>query len=155
MIGWTEALFGSGPDLDTLQMVDRALAVFVLPLAMIRLSGRRSFGQGRPFDTCITVLLGSVLSRAVVGASPFWPAVLACAALVLLHRIVGIASIRSAWFERLVSGDKRELVRNGVRVEQEMRKGLITARDLDEAIRARRATRARRSVVQCWSGTAP
>lgn len=137
MIGWTEALFGSGPDLDTLQMVDRALAVFVLALAMIRLSGRRSFGQGRPFDTCITVLLGSVLSRAVVGASPFWPTVLACAALVLLHRIVGIASIRSTWFERLVSGDKRELVRNGVLVEQEMRKGLITKRDLDEAVRAK------------------
>lgn len=89
---------------------DRALAVFVLTLAMIRLSGRRSFGQRRPFDACIAVLPGSVLSRAVVGASPFWPTVFACFALVAVRRLVSVASCRSPWFERLASGDKRELV---------------------------------------------
>ena len=137
MSDWTATLFGSGADLNALQMVDRGIAVFVLTLAMIRLSGRRSFGQRRPFDACVTVLLGSVLSRAVVGASPFWATVLACAALVALHRIVGMASFRSAWFERLVSGDKRELVRAGSRDDEQMRKALITPRDLDEAVRAK------------------
>jgi uncharacterized membrane protein YcaP (DUF421 family) len=64
-------LFGEGTDLGPLQMALRALAVFVLALAMIRTAGRRSIGQHRPFDACTTVLLGAVLSRAVVGASPF------------------------------------------------------------------------------------
>jgi len=132
-----DMLFGSGSDLDSLQMVDRGLAVFVLTLAMIRLSGRRSFGQNRPFDACTTVLLGSVLSRAVVGASPFWPTVLSGVAIVVLHRLVGMASFRWRWFESLVSGDKRELVRDGARNGDEMRKGLITSRDLDEAVRAK------------------
>ena len=128
-------LFGEGPELGALQMALRSAVVFVLALAMIRVSGRRSFGQRRPFDACTTVLLGAVLSRAVVGASPFWATMAAGAVIVLLHRLVAMASLRWPRFERLVSGDKRELVRDGVRDQQEMDKALITARDLDEAVR--------------------
>jgi uncharacterized membrane protein YcaP (DUF421 family) len=130
-----ETLFGSGDRLDALQMALRAAAVFVLALAMIRVSGRRSLGQRRPFDACTTVLLGAVLSRAVVGASPFWPTMAAGSVIVLLHRLVAMASLRWPRFESLVSGDKRELVRDGRRDADEMRKALITQRDLDEAVR--------------------
>ena len=128
-------LFGEGEHLDALQMTLRAAATFVLTLSMVRISGRRSIGQHRAFDFCIAVLLGSVLSRAVVGASPFWPTMSAGAALVLLHRAVAMASLRWPWFESLVSGDKRELVRDGRRDQREMDKALITPRDLDEAVR--------------------
>lgn len=130
-----QILFGDGERLDALQMAMRSAIVFVLALAMIRISGRRSFGQRRPFDACTTVLLGAVLSRAVVGASPFWPTMAAGAVIVLLHRVVAMASQRWPCFETLVSGDKRELVRDGRRDEEEMRKALITQRDLDESVR--------------------
>src|SRR5262252_4067159 len=89
-----DTLFGSGSELNTLQMGLRAVAVFVLALAMIRVAGRSSFGQHRPFDACTTVLLGAVLSRAVVGASPFWATMVAGAAIVALHRAVALASLR-------------------------------------------------------------
>jgi uncharacterized membrane protein YcaP (DUF421 family) len=130
-------LFGEGTDLGPLQMALRALAVFVLALAMIRTAGRRSIGQHRPFDACTTVLLGAVLSRAVVGASPFRATMAAGLTIVVLHRLVGMASVRWPWFESLVSGDKRVLVRDGRRDESEMRKALITPRDMDEAVRKR------------------
>jgi len=130
-----ETLFGSNSDLNPLQMGLRAGAVFVLALAMIRASGRRSFGQRRPFDACTTVLLGAVLSRGVVGASPFWATMAAGATLVLLHRLIAMACLKWNWFDMLVSGDKRELAGpSGMNID-EMRKGLITRRDLDEAIR--------------------
>jgi len=130
-------LFGDGTDLDPLQMALRALAVFVLTLTMIRMSGRRSIGQHRVFDACTTVLLGAVLSRAVVGASPFWATMAAGLTIVVLHRLVAMASVRWPWFESLISGDKRVLVHGGRRDEAEMRKALITPRDLDEAMRKR------------------
>lgn len=130
-----DTLFGSGDELDALQMSLRAAAVFLLALTMIRVSGRRSFGQHRPFDACATVLLGAVLSRAVVGASPFGPTMAAGAVIVLLHRLIAMASLRWPRVEQLVSGDKIELVRDGLRDPHEMRQGLITPRDLDEAIR--------------------
>jgi uncharacterized membrane protein YcaP (DUF421 family) len=137
MSGLVDTLFGSGSDLDGLQMVDRGIAVFVLALLMVRMAGRRSFGQHRPFDACATVLLGSVLSRAVVGASPFWPTMLSGVAIVAMHRLIGMASVRWPAFERLVSGDKRELVKDGMRDAHEMGRALITGRDLDEAVRAK------------------
>src|SRR5947208_9297308 len=118
-------LFGEGSDLDPLQMTLRAIAVFALALGMIRVSGRRSFGQHRPFDACTTVLLGAVLSRAVVGASPFWATMCAGLALVLMHRAIAMASIRWRGFERLVNGQERELVRDGRIDEEALRKALL------------------------------
>ncbi len=146
-----QVLFGDGPDLDALQMALRAVAAFALTLAMIRVSGRRSFGQQRPFDACTTVLLGSVLSRAVVGASAFWPTMAAGAAIVLMHRLVALASLRWPRFEAMISGDKRELVHDGRRDDAEMGRGLITGRDLDEAIRRKTGDEAapiRRAVLE-------
>lgn len=130
-----ETLFGSGSDLTALQMSLRAVSVFILTLGFIRASGRRSFGQRRPFDACTTVLLGAVLSRAVVGASPFWATMAAGATIVLLHRAVAMASLQWEWFETLISGNKIELADRSGRIQKQMRKGLITKRDLDEAVR--------------------
>jgi uncharacterized membrane protein YcaP (DUF421 family) len=146
-----ETLFGSGSDLDVLQMSDRAVVVFVLTFAMLRLSGRRSFGQHRPFDACTTVLLGSVLSRAAVGASPFWPTMAAGLVIVVLHRAIASASVRWPRFERLIAGDKRELVKDGARDAQAMLRGLISHADLDESVRAKtgdEATPLERAVLE-------
>jgi uncharacterized membrane protein YcaP (DUF421 family) len=129
------ALFGEGSHLDPLQMALRAVVIFALTLLMIRVSGRRSFGQNRAFDACTTVLLGAVLSRAVVGASPFWATIAAGTAIVVSHRLVGMASVRWPAFESFVSGDKRELVRKGVPDPGQMARALVTTRDLDEANR--------------------
>lgn len=146
-----EKLFGLGDHLDALQMCLRSIAVFFLTLAMIRASGRRSFGQHRPFDACTTVLLGAVLSRAVVGASPFWATIGAGATIVCLHRLVAMACFRWGWFEILVSGNVRELAAPTGRNLEQMGKGLITQRDLDEAIRKKTGdekTPLRRAVLE-------
>ena len=118
-------VFGTGPDLTTWQMAARGAGMFVIALAMVRLSGRRSFGLRTPFDSCTTVLLGAILSRAVVGASDFWPTVAGAAALVLMHRLTGMASVRWPWLEQLVDGRERELVRAGQVDEAELRKALV------------------------------
>jgi uncharacterized membrane protein YcaP (DUF421 family) len=126
---------GAGTELTVLQMSVRSAAVFVIALLLLRVSGRRSFGQHSPFDSCTTVLLGAVLSRAVVGASPFWPTVAAAAALVAMHRLIGHACVRWSWFETFVSGSERVLVNDGNRDATQMRKALITESDLQEALR--------------------
>ncbi|NVM90562.1 uncharacterized membrane protein YcaP (DUF421 family) [Variovorax sp. SG517] len=128
-------LFGEGSELAAWQMGARALVVFFLALAMIRASGRRSFGQQSPFDTCITVLLGAVLSRAVVGASPFWSTMAAGVALVVTHRLVALASMRWQGFEDLINGHEITLVRDGRMDYDAMRHALVSRKDLDEALR--------------------
>lgn len=132
VVSW---IFGQGTQLETWQMAARAIAVFVIALVLIRASGRRSFGQHSPFDACITVLLGAVLSRAVVGASPFWSTVAGGAALVVLHRAVALGSVRWRRFEDLVEGREIVLVRDGQIDQDNMRKALVSRQNLEEAMR--------------------
>lgn len=128
-------LFGEGSDLQIWQMVMRAVAIFLLALLLIRASGRRSFGQHSPFDACVTVLLGAVLSRAVVGASPFWATVAAGAALVLMHRALSIATVRWPKVEDVIAGREIVVIRDGQLDRKAMRRALLTERNLSEAVR--------------------
>jgi len=53
-------------------MAARSVVVFVITLLLLRISGRRSFGLRTPLDNIISIILAAVLSRAIVGASPFF-----------------------------------------------------------------------------------
>jgi uncharacterized membrane protein YcaP (DUF421 family) len=134
------AIFGDGPELEPWQMAFRAVAVFVIALCLIRVSGRRSFGQRSPFDAATTVLLGAVLSRGVVGASPFGSTVAAAAVLVFMHRAIGWLSVHSDRFDTLVNGRERVVARAGVPLESELAAALISMRDLQEAVRKKIGT---------------
>jgi uncharacterized membrane protein YcaP (DUF421 family) len=128
-------LFGEGKDLDALQMGMRALVVFFVSLVLIRISGRRSFGQRAPFDYGVVILLGAILSRAVVGASPFFATIVASSVIVILHRLLAFACMYSRPLERLVVGVEREVFRDGQFNEREMAAALLTASDIEESVR--------------------
>jgi uncharacterized membrane protein YcaP (DUF421 family) len=128
-------VFGSGRDLDALQMAARAAVIFVCALVLMRISGRRSFGQRSPFDYVIAILLGATLSRVIVGASPALPTAGASLVLVLLHRVLAWACVHSRQLERIVGGVERELYRDGRFDEQQMSAALITKTDIMESVR--------------------
>ncbi|MDN7673062.1 DUF421 domain-containing protein [Burkholderia oklahomensis] len=128
-------LFGAGEPLGALRMAARAAVVFFVALALIRIAGRRAFGQRSPFDHVVGILLGATLSRAIVGASPFWPTVAASLAIVLLHRVIAWTCVRSARLERFFVGAQRELYRNGRFDDAQMSAALITTTDVYESVR--------------------
>ncbi len=129
------ALFGEGRDLDSLQMAVRATVVFFVALVLIRISGRRSFGQRSPFDYVVAILLGATLSRVIVGASPAIPTFVASLAIVLIHRALAWACVRSRRLEKLVVGIEREVYRNGKFNDEQMSAALITKSDVLETVR--------------------
>lgn len=130
-----EQLFGTGTELAPLQMGLRAFCIFIIALIMIRLAGIRAFGIKSPFDYTIILLLGAILSRAVVGASPFDSIVTACMVIVVMHRLVGFLSLYNQAFGKLVKGDKILLFKDGSPLKKNMRKSLISTKDLAEGIR--------------------
>ena len=79
-------LFGSGEHLTALQMSVRAFIMFFITLALIRFAGMRIFGKRTAFDNILVVMLGAVLARGVVGASPFFSTVAAAAVMVIVSQ---------------------------------------------------------------------
>src|SRR5689334_16617561 len=95
-----ENIFGTGKDLTFHQMCARAFVTFFITLVLIRLAGMRSIGKRTAFDTVITIMLGAVLSRVIVGVSAFFPTLGASIVLVLVHRLVAWISINHEGIER-------------------------------------------------------
>src|SRR5207253_7573881 len=106
-------VFGEGRDLSVHQMCARAVVIFFISWVFLRIAGRRSFGLRTPLDNVITISLGAILSRAVVGVSPFVPVVAACLVIVLIHRFVSWVKVRSRKMEFILEGDKIVLFENG------------------------------------------
>lgn len=128
-------LFGEGKDLSSLQMGARAAATFFAALVFIRISGRRSFGQRSPFDYVVAILLGATMSRAIVGASPALPTFVASLVIVLMHRALAWACVRSHALEVLVGGVERQLYSNGSFDRQQMLAALVSRTDILETVR--------------------
>ncbi|WP_114941161.1 DUF421 domain-containing protein [Mucilaginibacter endophyticus] len=128
-------LFGEGKDLNALQMSDRGVVMFVIALILIRISGRRSFGVRTPLDNIITISLGAVMSRAIVGASDFVPVVVCCFVIVLLHRLFGWLIAHSKAFGRFIEGDKMVLFEKERFNQEHMKDALVCEEDIMQGVR--------------------
>jgi uncharacterized membrane protein YcaP (DUF421 family) len=128
-------IFGEGKDLTTLQMSCRGITVFVIALLLIRVSGRRSFGLRTPLDNIIGILLGAILSRAVVGASAFVPVIITCFVIVILHRCFGWLISHSKPFGKVVEGNKILLYQDGDFIKENMEKALVCQEDIMQGVR--------------------
>ncbi|WP_429299040.1 DUF421 domain-containing protein [Paraburkholderia sp. GAS199] len=142
MVDALVVLFGEGKDLSSLQMAARAAATFLAALVFIRISGRRSFGQRSPFDYVVAILLGATMSRAIVGASPALPTFIASLVIVLMHRALAWACVRSHALEVLVGGVERQLYRDGNFDRQQMLAALVSQTDILETVRKELGTEA-------------
>ncbi|MEZ2335322.1 DUF421 domain-containing protein [Mucilaginibacter sp. RCC_168] len=128
-------IFGEGKDLNTLQMSSRGIVVFFIALVLIRISGRRSFGVRTPLDNIVTISLGAVLSRAIVGASAFVPVIITCFVIVLLHRIFGWLIVHHRKFGRFIEGDKIPLFQEGKFMKDNLDKALVCEEDIMQGVR--------------------
>lgn len=128
-------LFGEGKDLNILQMSLRSFIIFLYTLFLIRLSGRRSFGFNAPLDLIVTILLGAILSRAVVGASPFLPTLGSGFIISALHRLFAFLAVKHHTFGKITKGIKKPLYENGYFMRKNMTRFLVSEEDIREALR--------------------
>lgn len=132
---WVNTIFGHGTDLNFMQMSCRAILIFFITLLLLRIAGLRTFGKKSAFDNVIIIMLGSVMSRAVVGASPFWATVGACFMFVIVHWLLGKLSYHSDAIGSLIKGEGLSLYADGEENRHNMQKTKISHKDLEEEIR--------------------
>ena len=130
-----QILLAATQNLAWWQVMLRAAVIFVVAWALLRLAGRRSFAQKTSFDLCVMLLLGAILSRAVVGAASMGAAVGASFVLVLMHRSVGWLSTRFSAFDRIVGGNPIDLLSKGALDRDAIARTEISARDLAANLR--------------------
>lgn len=122
-------------DLQWYQVLTRTLVVFIAALALIRLSGMRTFGMQSPFDMVVYITLGGMLSKTIMGHYPFFPCLAGCAGLVFIHRVLSALSFRSETIRRLTEGDAVNLAIDGKENPQALKKYEISRKDLMVTIR--------------------
>jgi len=128
-------LFGEGKELSPVQMSMRMVVVFFIALFLIRVSGRRTFGMRMPLDNVITILLGALLSRAVVGASPFWSVIMASVTIVVLYRIFSLLCVYSDFIGNIIKGKEEIIYEKEILNKKKMKSCMITEKDLKEQMR--------------------
>lgn len=128
-------IFGEGKELNALQMSSRGIVMFFVALILIRVSGRRSFGVRSPLDNIITISLGAIMSRAVVGASDFVPVIVCCFVIVLIHRSVGWLIATNKHFGGVIEGHKILLFDNGHFLPDNMKRALVCQEDIMQGVR--------------------
>ncbi len=128
-------IFGNGEDLSPLQMAARAFVMFFIALMLIRIAGMRVFGIKTAFDNILVIMLGAILSRGVVGASPFLSTVTAAAAMILVHKILAWLAMKHVWIGKIVKGYRHSLYHAGQIRDENLQKTSISKDDLMEGVR--------------------
>ena len=113
----------------------RAVLMYVLVLAIIRLGKKRSLGRATAFDVILTIMIGSVAGRALTGGAPFFPSVAAMLVLVLVHWVISLITRNAAPLSALVKGHSTILVKNGRVIDRNLSSAHMSRDDLDEDLR--------------------
>lgn len=133
-------IFGEGTDLTVLQMTVRGIVIFLFALVILKIAGTKTFGQKSVADNIIMIMIGAILSRAVVGASPFWPVIASSTGIVLVHRFFAWICIYNKSFEKLLKGTPEALYKNGSLNKASMKECLFTDKDIMEGVRLKANT---------------
>lgn len=114
----------------------RAVAIYVLVMLLIRMSGKRAVGQFTPFDLVLLILLGNAVQNGINGGdnSLSGAAIMATSLIVFNYGVAWITA-RSARAERIVEGAPVVIARNGKLFEKVLRRELISGSDFEEALR--------------------
>jgi len=114
----------------------RAGVVYLVLLAMVRLTGKRTVGQFTPFDLIVVLLLSEAVSGSIAGQDEsLTGGLIAAATLLLLNVLIAFASSRSQRIDTLVEGNPVLVGRDGVIYEDVLRRERVTRSDVDKALR--------------------
>jgi uncharacterized membrane protein YcaP (DUF421 family) len=133
-----QALFGLGSyaeNANAIQIALRTILVYASTLAIVRLGSKRFLSEATAFDVIVAIMLGSVMSRAVDGSSPFLPTLLTGGVLLGVHWLLASLAYHTSWLGNLIKGERVLLIKDGDVQRQGLRRGSITEADLKQALR--------------------
>ncbi|MGY0071231.1 DUF421 domain-containing protein [Streptomyces sp. QTS137] len=117
-------------------LVTAGLAYLIL-IAAVRTSGKRTLSKMNAFDLVVTVALGSTLATILLNRQvALWEGALALGSLVALQFVTAWASVRFRSVRRLVKAEPTLLLHEGRMLHEAMRRQRVTPDEVRQAIRA-------------------
>ncbi|WP_449447128.1 DUF421 domain-containing protein [Thermomonas brevis] len=114
----------------------RSTAIYVLVMALVRVSGKRAVGQFTPFDLVLLILIGNAVQNGINGGdNSLTGAAIMAVTLIVLNYVVALLTSRYRRFERMVEGEPVVLARDGKLFPQVLRRELVSNEDFAEALR--------------------
>ena len=114
----------------------RAVAMYVLVMVLVRVSGKRALGQSTPFDLVLLILIGNAVQNGINGGdNSMTGALIMATTLVALNYGVAWVTARNRRAEILVEGVPVVLARNGKLFKSVLLRELVSTSDFDEALR--------------------
>lgn len=114
----------------------RGVAVYVLVMVLVRVSGKRAVGQFTPFDLILLILIGNAVQNGINGGdNSLTGAVIMATTLIALNYAVAWSSARYPRVRRLVEGQATVLARDGHVHRRVLREQLVSEADFRKAMR--------------------
>lgn len=123
-------------ELDVVELIVRAIAVYGVLLLMMRLTGKRTVGQFTPFDLLVVMLVSEAAGPSMTGDDhSLLGGLLVCLILIGLNTLVGVITARSRFAEKLLEGEAVLLGRDGQIFEAARKKHRVPRNDIEQALR--------------------
>ena len=114
----------------------RGVAIYLLVMVLIRVSGKRAVGQFTPFDLILLILIGNAVQNGINGGdNSLTGAAVMATTLIVLNYAVAWLSSRHPRVRRLVEGDPVLLARDGHVFHAVLRRELVSDADFRKAMR--------------------
>ncbi len=118
------------------EFVVRATVVYLVLLAMVRLTGKRTVGQFTPFDLIVVMLLSEAVSGSLAGQDESLPGGLIVAAtLVVLDVAIALLTSRSTKADAVLQGNPVLIGRDGVIYDDVLKRQRVPRSDVEKALR--------------------
>jgi uncharacterized membrane protein YcaP (DUF421 family) len=136
---FTDALLGlsaaRADELSVLQVCVRAVVVYLVLIAYLRFAKKRFLSEATGFDAILVIVIGSIASRAISGAAPFFSSLAGTFVLILVHWVISYITRNSSFLRYVTKGTDTVLVRNGTIDRQALAASHMSNDDLAEDLR--------------------
>lgn len=114
----------------------RAVAIYLMVMVLVRVSGKRAVGQFTPFDLVLLILIGNAVQNGLNGGdNSLTGALILAGCLIALNYAVAFLTSRSRRIEHVIEGVPKVLARNGTVYEDVLRQELVSLDDFHQAMR--------------------
>ncbi len=118
-----------------MEVVTRAVIVYLWSVLLFRLQGKGLTFQQKPYDFAVIILIGSASAAMIVNRDvPLLNALVALAVLAILHTLISVSTLNN-FLKFIIGGQPDLLVRNGRIVKQNLIKNQINISQLLAGLR--------------------